>query len=342
MANFVIMRCEKLKGAGKIATAAAHINRERPCEHADPALKDQNFIFGNLTTAAVMADWREQISHCDRAVRKDAVGGIEYLFAYTPTAENMHRGNQDEFFEQCNQWLEKRHGKHRILIGGIHRDEVGGPHMHVIVVPLVEYECKRGENKGKTVLGLSAKTFMDGGKKLAQAQTEIGMIGKPFGLERGIEHSTATHQKVRRMYGMLDRPEIDQVKIPEKKLMESMADYALRIQKVVQKQLERAFDLIKKIAKAEKERADKLAQELAMRPTAKDVEFLKGERDRWKERAEKAEKTVASFLDKLATDPVEKVNAWLKNHREQTALEKARKQAELEEAKKQKNLGIGG
>ena len=306
MANFVVMRCEKLKGPGKLAVSSQHILRERECEHADPALKDQNLNWGNQSTEALMADWRNQLKQTTSTVRKDAVAGIEYVFAYTPAAEKMQTEEaQNAYFALCNEWIEKRHGKDRILVGSIHRDEVGGPHMHVIVVPLVERE-----RDGKKTLTLSAKTFMDGGKKLAQAQTEVAMIGKPFGLERGIERSGARHKKVRRMYGMLDRPEIDQVRIPEKKLLENLEDYAKRIQKAVQKQFETAFAQIKEIAQSEKKRALELDKALSLRPSSEDLAFMKGERDRWQKRAQEAEKSIASHTSWVSKASEKEILAW--------------------------------
>lgn len=324
MANFVVMRCEKLKGMGKLAVASQHILRERPCEHADPALKDQNYNWGNASTDAVIADWREQVRHTTATIRKDAVPALEYIFAYTPTAEKMQTVEaQDAYFALCNDWLEKRHGKDRILVGSIHRDEVGGPHMHVIVVPLVERE-----RDGKKTLSLSAKTWMDGGKKLAQAQTEVAMIGKPFGLERGIERSGARHQKVRRMYGMLDRPEIDQVRVPEKKLLENAEDYARRVQKAVQKQLETAFGLVKEILTQEREKSAKLASQLAQNPSRKDWEFMQEEKLRWQKRAEKAEKAITSHTSWVSKATDKEILTWAGSVRaEQRDLEQKKTQS---------------
>lgn len=329
MANFTIMRCEKLKGAGKLAVSSQHILRERACENADPQLADQNHLWGNKSTEAVMADWREQISHTTATVRKDAVAAIEYIFAFTPAAEKLQDVDaQNEFFSGCNKWIEKRHGKDRILVGGIHRDEAGGPHMHVIVVPLVERE-----RDGKKTLSLSAKTFMDGGKKLAQAQTEVAMIGRKFGLERGIEKSGARHQKVRRMYGMLDRPEIDQVRIPEKTLLESAEAYAKRIQKAVQKQFETAFGLVKEILTQEREKSAKLAQDLDRRPSDQQVAFLHQESERWKKRALSAEQSIEDLITRISKAPDQEVLSWAAGVRE-------KKRALDLEAKRSRENGI--
>ena len=323
MANFVVMRCEKLKGPGKLAVSSQHILRERECEHADPALKDQNLNWGNQSTEALMADWRNQLKQTTSTVRKDAVAGIEYVFAYTPAAEKMQTEEaQNAYFALCNEWIEKRHGKDRILVGSIHRDEVGGPHMHVIVVPLVERE-----RDGKKTLTLSAKTFMDGGKKLAQAQTEVAMIGKPFGLERGIERSGARHQKVRRMYGMLDRPEIDQVRVPAKKTLENTADYAKRVQKAVQKQFETAFGLVKEILTQEREKSAKLALQLSQGPSRKDWEFMQEEKLRWQRRAEKAEKAFTSLTSFVMNATPKEIDEWaapLRTKQKELDLKKTR------------------
>ena len=72
----------------------------------------------------------------------------------------------------------------------IHYDETS-PHMTVYVVPMVG---------GK----LRASHFFDGREKLRTLQTDFAeQVGKPFGLERGIEGSGAKHQTVKQYYANL-------------------------------------------------------------------------------------------------------------------------------------------
>ncbi|WP_414811527.1 plasmid recombination protein [Paracoccus sanguinis] len=89
-------------------------------------------------------------------------------------------------------WLEERHGKENVLSAVIHRDEAT-PHMTVMTIPL--------DDRGK----------------LSAMQTDFAeRVGKPHGLERGVQGSKATHERVKSAYAHLNDPE-HAVELPERR-----------------------------------------------------------------------------------------------------------------------------
>ena len=85
---------------------------------------------------------------------------------------------------------------------------------------------------------------------LSDSQTYFAeTCGKPFGLCRGIEGSKATHTRISQFYADLNRepvkiPNIEQVKLPETKMLESKADYALRSIAEYRKKFDPALSLL--------------------------------------------------------------------------------------------------
>lgn len=93
-----------------------------------------------------------------------------------------------------------KYGADRIITASIHRDEAT-PHLSAFVVPLTA--DKR----------LSAKEFIGDRKKMTADQTSYAAKMLDLGLERGIEGSKATHQRVQSFYGALERGSVSEITI---------------------------------------------------------------------------------------------------------------------------------
>ena len=115
----------------------------------------------------------------------------------------MTREQQDAYFADALAWLERRHGAENILSAVVHRDETT-PHMTVMTIPL--------DARGK----LNARSFVGSRKQLSELQTAFASeVGHHHELERGMIHSSATHERVRQVYGyMQDMPMA--VELPER------------------------------------------------------------------------------------------------------------------------------
>ena len=188
---YCILRAEKLTSFGSITGSAKHTFREIPTPNADASRTHLNKTFGAQDAAAVRAAIEARLP---AKRRKDAVLAIEYLvtaspewFRTTPTKQ------QNAYFGAAVRWLEARHGKANIVCVNMQLDETS-PHLVAYVVPLT----KDGR--------LSAKDFLGGRKVLSQMQTDFAeKIGKPIGLQRGVEGSKAVHTTAKQYAAALQK-----------------------------------------------------------------------------------------------------------------------------------------
>jgi hypothetical protein len=159
---YAILRHDKLKTWGQIASLAGHVDRTLPCQNADPTLSHNNFDLiaptGEEEGLPLEAITRLRIG--TQTIRKNAVLACEMLLSVSP--EYFRPDNPKEPFcyqddrvkawgEACKKWLIEEYGEQRLLQVTIHLDEVT-PHIHVIYVPLDE--------KGK----LNARGFIGAGR----------------------------------------------------------------------------------------------------------------------------------------------------------------------------------
>lgn len=181
---FAILRTAKLKSAGEIGGSIAHTFRTRDTPNADPARHARNEHFGASTPEAVKAGIAARLPE---KYRKDAVLCIEYFIGASPEGFPGDGSGGDQYFRAAMDWLRERHGAENVISGHIHRDETT-PHLVAYVVP------RDGEK-------LNAKKWLGGKAALSAMQTDFAeKVGKPFGLERGLEGSKAVHQTIRQFY----------------------------------------------------------------------------------------------------------------------------------------------
>jgi hypothetical protein len=193
--KYAILRATKLKSSAEVLKSFKHAFRELPTPNADPAKLGDNTNIGANSSAEAVAAFEARLP---AKVRADSVLVIEYLFAASPeTFKGKTRAQQDAYFDDALAWVRARHGAENIVCAGIHRDETGGNHMYAFAVP-------RDPVTGR----LNAKRWLGGTKLLRQMQTEFAdQVGKPHGLERGIEGSKARHTTVQQFYGTVDAVE---------------------------------------------------------------------------------------------------------------------------------------
>jgi len=188
---YCILRAEKLTSFGSITGSAKHTFREIPTPNADASRTHLNKTFGAQDSAAVRAAIEARLP---AKRRKDAVLAIEYLVTASPEwFRTAPTKQQNAYFGAAVRWLEARHGKANIVCVNMQLDETS-PHLVAYVVPLT----KDGR--------LSAKDFLGGRKVLSQMQTDFAeKIGKPVGLQRGVEGSKATHTTAKQYAAALQK-----------------------------------------------------------------------------------------------------------------------------------------
>jgi len=139
----------RFKSLGKkIRIAARHNLREFlpavDSSNIDIHRSSQNqILIGHPSAADVYAEFKRLINEAKIGkIRKNAVCGIEFIFSI-PLASTIE---SVAFFEDCLRWLERPFPA-PIVSAVIHRDE-GVPHMHVIMIPLVESELQGSKIMG--------------------------------------------------------------------------------------------------------------------------------------------------------------------------------------------------
>lgn len=187
--NFAIIRLAKLRTEGSIASSAHHNFRSRPTPNADPERTPLNTTTGAQTTDEVLDKVKLLIASV-KTVRKNAVLAIEYLIT-----SSRKLNTEEETIAYLNEgeaWIRDRHGSGNVVHATQHWDE-STPHLSMIVVPI--------DPKGK----VNASHFLDGRVRLARMQTDFfKQVGEPFGLERGVEGSTAKHISIQEYYARIN------------------------------------------------------------------------------------------------------------------------------------------
>lgn len=214
---YAIMRSKKLSGMGSVAAALKHCFRERETPNADPSRTPTNDHLAASSTDQAMGKLRDLLPE---KRRKDAVLAVEYVLTASPEWwKSATADQQADFFRRSRAFLEAKYGPDRIVVATIHRDEAS-PHLSAFVVPLTKDRR------------LSAKDFIGGRDKMRADQTKFAESVRDLGLDRGIEGSRATHQRVKSYYAAIAaEPVLPTVQVPPPSVGERLnaAAYGQRV-----------------------------------------------------------------------------------------------------------------
>ena len=189
MANsFAILRTQKLTTTAKLKAAGQHNARQVAVPNADPGKGRSYRLMGSDDPFQA---YQDKITELGITERKNGVPAFEVVVSYSPE----HQVPLKAWAKAQMAFFEEQYGKDRILSMHLHTDETT-PHAHVIVMPLVQ---KQGKWK------LACRDFLGGADKLIKLQDDYAKAMEPFGLERGIKNSKATHQKIRKYYGEMQK-----------------------------------------------------------------------------------------------------------------------------------------
>lgn len=269
--SFAILRFEKIKSMADLAGMAGHWNRSRDTPNADPKAPEGavRFLIGEDPVAEVQRRLPEKR-------RKDAVLCMEGMLSASPAyfrPEHPDRHGAydpkrtDAWVKATMGWLKKEFGD-RLASAVLHLDEAT-PHIQVAIVPL---DRKTGRLDAKTQFGRG---------ELRRFQTQYADALKHLGIRRGVEGSTATHQSVKRFYGIVNAaqepPELslrDRAVLAVGQTTETVEHILAQAtdSRVVRDELRKATDRMRLLhAQLERERELRVAAETA-RDTAIDHE----------------------------------------------------------------------
>lgn len=195
MAEYAILRVQKLKSAAAVMASLKHTFREQPTPNADPEKLASNTLIGAISTATAIQEFNNRLPN---KLRKNGVLALEYLITASPEKmQGKSPAEQDAYLADSLTWLKEKHGAENVFCAAVHRDETT-PHLVAYVMPKDE--------KGK----LNCRKFLGARGALSELQTDFAdRVGKPHGLERGIQGSKAKHERVSRFYGLITK------KVPE-------------------------------------------------------------------------------------------------------------------------------
>jgi hypothetical protein len=194
---YAICRVAKIKTAQAGAAKTAHNYRQRETPNADTERKPLNQEYINTAERNYWELATERIQEAGAKVRHDSVRGVEVLMTASPEAFKRqddgtpHDWHGSKWAEANIAFLKGKFGEQNVVSCTLHQDELT-PHFHAVVVPLTA--------DGR----LSAKDVFNP-KTLRALQTDYAEAMKPFGMERGIEHSRTKHEVMRHVYGAQGR-----------------------------------------------------------------------------------------------------------------------------------------
>jgi hypothetical protein len=129
-----------------------------------------------------------------KGIKSNGRVAIEYVLGISDVGawENY---SAEGYFQNCKQWLEKRHGEGSVVAYSRHEDE-SNPHAHFIVVPLITKDVKWKNSKGsgtRTETRSNVREFINGRDTLRQLQTDYHEFAKRFEKKMGIELYRGTY-----------------------------------------------------------------------------------------------------------------------------------------------------
>jgi hypothetical protein len=197
--GIAIIRVEKITNSGSATGKTEHNYRLKEVKNADPNREHLNKEYINIKEENIWNICNKRIEDVGVVrVRKDAVRGMEFILTASPEIfprdENGVAKNLigSDYINANFDFLKKKYGDNLVAFT-FHQDEMT-PHIHAVVVPITD---------GKR---LSAKKMFNP-ETLKELQTEYADAMRPFGLERGLEGSKATHLSMKQMYGLHNKSE---------------------------------------------------------------------------------------------------------------------------------------
>ncbi len=190
---YSIIRIAKLTSQVHAHNATTHNYRQHEVSNADPAAQHRNREYLNHAETDYWTLAEARIAEVvTRKVRGDQVRAVEVIMTGSP--EGFVRDKEGRAVDYSkSKWaqdnlnfLKEKYGEKNVVSFTLHQDEKT-PHVHAVIVPITE--------DGR----LSAKDVFNR-QGLRDLQTEYAQAMAPHGFERGVEHSQAEHQPMRRQY----------------------------------------------------------------------------------------------------------------------------------------------
>jgi hypothetical protein len=196
--SYAILRVEKIKGATTATAKTTHNYRLHPVPNADPNRAELNEELVNHPRRPLWELAEGRVAELGlKRLRTDAVKAVEVLLTASPEAFPRDAEGKaadmrgSAWLSENKRFLLEKFGAANVVALTLHQDEQT-PHLHAVIVPATA--------DGR----LSARDLFNP-QSLRQLQTDYTQAMQAAGLvvQRGIEGSTAKHERVRTYYGAL-------------------------------------------------------------------------------------------------------------------------------------------
>ena len=189
----------KDQDGGRIGRVREPYDPRRPDPQRRPASAQMNRVFigsdDPAADAAALIPALDAVDDAGKRRRSNSVIAIEVLLTASPEWwADASAEQQQDWLDRSTAWLVQEYGRENIAHLRLHGDE-RTPHLTGYVVPL---DPDTGH--------LNARRWIGGAARCRQQQTDYAAAVAPLGLSRGIEGSTATHERVRRHYAQISAP----------------------------------------------------------------------------------------------------------------------------------------
>lgn len=300
MSKFCFMRTEKIKSYYTIQEAYDHNARLVYVPNANSELAHLNEVLVPVEEGRMKEIFQKRLMDLPHyksggQIRKNAVLAIEVVMSYS--REEAEHIDIDKWKEENLKWLSDTFEAKNLLSVVCHADEIGNMHIHAILIHI--------DNNQR----LNASYYFDGAVKLRSLQDSYAKAMLPFGLERGLRHSVAKHEDIKRFYGAINK-EITKELPPVQKSglrIESAEKYRERVNEIYKDANLARLNYEKKLQRKYEEKVTKYKRETIDELIAKN-KFDKNLTDR----AIKAEKTIDELVKEFGT--IETIREKLVEH----------------------------
>jgi hypothetical protein len=250
-------RFSTIKTAAELQAKIDHNSRSIHPANADPMRTCLNQQLAGYRDIDAEKIYQDVISESEyyktHNVAKNAVIAREAIMTFSPEAKESI--DVDAWMEKSMEWFRTEFPTFKIYRADLHADE-STEHIHILFAPTAD----NGKFANSRWFGADkSKGEFDGREKMRAYQDRYALAMKQFNLQRGVKHSKATHQEVKRFYGQIK--ELDSIELPDVKdgmiHKEKAKDYKDRLEPVV-KEREAQVLKLQQLYRQEKNKADNL------------------------------------------------------------------------------------
>lgn len=207
--NYAVVKFAKLKTTGEMAASAAHNFRKEQPDNADPAKAYLNEELIKLESQDYIDAYKNKLAEQNIQPKKGCIKALEVMMTFTGKQSEV---DLEEWKKRSVEWVRNYFGKDNVISAIYHGDE-SSPHIHAVVVPIVD---------GR----LYASEYINGRERCAAMQTSYAESVKKLGLERGMESTPVSYKTMQQLRNATQK--VAQENLPAPIKGENLEDYYAR------------------------------------------------------------------------------------------------------------------